>query len=624
MDDFEELCIKKAGKVVLEIIPRRMGKNEFEKIRGIFPKTAKCEMCGKVMKLSERIFKHECSMNNNHYTYTLDLQSDPNGIKVSVYTSSNGLVKTELVSFEDIFLKLSTGECYASAFRNDMSLCSIFRFAYDESDLKRAGLLCITWDKDSCEDDNNESKVSNVSKQEVTTSSNNNKKENQEEKIMTKLSESINTTLEGFDLKKVAGDLGVKFGVDIDPRIKSTLLGTVVEYEEGRYRGFDLEKKEITDYAEIKTVSLPAIALPATTVNVGELIVHGNEIFFITKSEANEVWGANPLTAKEEKILPVLNPLGMKCYTRIISLGELLGFKGGSTKNEKIVLWILTVIGKKLFEGGVDVANVKIKSFANESQKYLELLLPFACVAFASYAMKGTDLRGKDIAGTVEKTFGIKLPKLNNQANLKRLMGFGVVIGGVVTILNRAFKVEDGKEEMTEAEAKSLLAKLYKIVKPYEKAIKNVLPLALAICAVVLFKGETLDTMRDKLEGVLLIAKDKVTDEYNVSDKVFEKENVKKYVIIAGVAVVAFFAYGKMISKEGSEENKDFTSLLTLVAPAAAIVVVFSPKLKEFLLKFLRKDEIEVEAKVKEEKEEKDETVEPENSDVSDMFDDMI
>ena len=74
MDDFEELCIKKAGKVVLEIIPRRMGKNEFEKIRGIFPKTAKCEMCGKVMKLSERIFKHECSMNNNHYTYTMELK----------------------------------------------------------------------------------------------------------------------------------------------------------------------------------------------------------------------------------------------------------------------------------------------------------------------------------------------------------------------------------------------------------------------------------------------------------------------------------------------------------------------------------------------------------------------
>ena len=609
-------------------IPKRMNKNEFEKIRGISPKVVKCVLCGEEMKLSDGIFKHECDMTINRNTYKLDLKSDPNGIKVSVYTNSDSSVKTELVSFENICLKSSPSECYISVFKNSSLLYSVFNLIYDESDLKRAGLLPITCDNGSCWDDNNkESKVSNVSKQEVTTSSNNNKKENQEEKIMTKLSESINTTLEGFDLKKVAGDLGVKFGVDIDPRIKSTLLGTVVEYEEGRYRGFDLEKKEITDYAEIKTVSLPAIALPATTVKVGELIVHGNEIFFITKSEANEVWGANPLTAKEEKILPVLNPLGMKCYTRIISLGELLGFKGGSTKNEKIVLWILTVIGKKLFEGGVDVANVKIKSFANESQKYLELLLPFACVAFASYAMKGTDLRGKDIAGTVEKTFGIKLPKLNNQANLKRLMGFGVVIGGVVTILNRAFKVEDGKEEMTEAEAKSLLAKLYKIVKPYEKAIKNVLPLALAICAVVLFKGETLDTMRDKLEGVLLIAKDKVTDEYNVSDKVFEKENVKKYVIIAGVAVVAFFAYGKMISKEGSEENKDFTSLLTLVAPAAAIIVVFSPKLKEFLLRFLRKDEIEVEAKVKEEKEvkeEKDETVEPENSDVSDMFDDMI
>ena len=147
-------------------IPKRMNKNEFEKIRGISPKVVKCVLCGEEMKLSDGIFKHECDMTINRNTYKLDLKSDPNGIKVSVYTNSDSSVKTELVSFENICLKSSPSECYISVFKNSSLLYSVFNLIYDESDLKRAGLLSITCDNGSCWDDNNkESKVSNVSKQ---------------------------------------------------------------------------------------------------------------------------------------------------------------------------------------------------------------------------------------------------------------------------------------------------------------------------------------------------------------------------------------------------------------------------------------------------------------------------
>ena len=91
-------------------IPKRMNKNEFEKIRGISPKVVKCVLCGEEMKLSDGIFKHEC-------------------------------VKTELVSFENICLKSSPSECYISVFKNSSLLYGVFNFIYDESDLKRAGLL---------------------------------------------------------------------------------------------------------------------------------------------------------------------------------------------------------------------------------------------------------------------------------------------------------------------------------------------------------------------------------------------------------------------------------------------------------------------------------------------------
>ncbi len=48
--------------------------------------------------------------------------------------------------------------------------------------------------------------------------------------------------------KHPASDLGVEFG-HLDSRVKSTLLGTVFEYESGRYRGFDRDNAIVTDYA---------------------------------------------------------------------------------------------------------------------------------------------------------------------------------------------------------------------------------------------------------------------------------------------------------------------------------------------------------------------------------------
>ena len=56
----------------------------------------------------------------------------------------------------------------------------------------------------------------------------------------------------GFDFKSIANDLGVEFGINPDSRVKSTLLGTVFEYEDGRYRGFDRSTGVVTDYASIK------------------------------------------------------------------------------------------------------------------------------------------------------------------------------------------------------------------------------------------------------------------------------------------------------------------------------------------------------------------------------------
>ncbi len=172
---------------------------------------------------------------------------------------------------------------------------------------------------------------------------------------------TIEEVAKAFDLKTMANDLGIEFGDHSNSRVKSTLLGTVFEYEDGRYRGFDRSTGVVTDYASIKAISLPSVIIPAVAVKVGDMILRNNEFYFMFKTEkAGKVCGANITTLKEETLLPVANPIGIKCYTRLISLGEVIGFKGETNQNTKIMLWIATILTKKLFEEGIDNANQKI------------------------------------------------------------------------------------------------------------------------------------------------------------------------------------------------------------------------------------------------------------------------
>ena len=460
-----------------------------------------------------------------------------------------------------------------------------FKFEYDKKDLIKAGL----WDDEKVEEMEESSEQCEENK-------------DQEEKTMaaelagkTGLVAGLGEVSKGFDFKSIANDLGVEFGINPDSRVKSTLLGTVFEYEDGRYRGFDRKTGLVTDYASIKAISLPSVIIPAAAVKVGDMILRNNEFYFITKAEkAGKVCGANITTLKEETLLPVANPIGIKCYTRLISLGEVIGFKGETNQNTKIMLWIATILTKKLFEEGIDNANQKIMKFSDETGKYMELLFPFAAVAFASYAIKGKDLDLKKISETVKNTFGFNMPELNDKKNIKRLAAVGLATSVAVVFLKTKLEEASGKEEVDQEEAKNTMSKVYDLVKPYEKTLRKVLPLALAICAVKLFNDGKIEEIQDNLEGVLLIAQDAISEKFGIDEDVFTKENIKKFAIVAGVAVVAFMVYGKKIKGEGTEENAKFTELLKVIAPMLPVVVVAFPQLKKFFLKFINKDELAV------------------------------
>ena len=261
-----------------------------------------------------------------------------------------------------------------------------FKLEYDPDDLVKVGIYP--------NEKNHEEKVAeNISVKEV-----------KEKGIEDSKNESVVT--KGFDLKAVANDLGV---INTDARIKSTVLGTVFEYESGLFRGFDRESGVIIDYPNIKPINLPSIIIPATSVKKGEMVLHNDEFYFITKAEDEEVMGVNPKTLIDVRLLPVDNPIGIKCYTKVISLGEVLGFNGETTQNTTIIWWVATMMAQKLCDGGVDLTNENIKE---KSNKYIELLLPFTSVAFAAYVANGENMKGKDISEIVKKTFGIDMTEL--------------------------------------------------------------------------------------------------------------------------------------------------------------------------------------------------------------------
>lgn len=332
------------------------------------------------------------------------------------------------------------------------------------------------------------------------------------------------------------------------------------------------------------------------------MILRNGEFFFITEAEnPKEVKGANLQTLKEEKLLPVANPIGVMCYTRLISLGEILGFKGETTQNAKIALWIVTLLAKKISEESIDSVNEKITDLTDKSEKYFELLFPFAIVAFAARIInedkKGKEkngINGKNIAEAVKNTFGIDMPELNDQKNIKRLAVVGAATGAVALLLKKKLEEIANKcegEEVNKQESKDTISKIYAIVKPYEKTIKKILPVALAICALKLFNGEKFDEVQEKLEGVLETVETTVCSKFGVSNEIFSKENIKKVLIIAGVLAVVFVAYGKKIKGEETAENAKFTELLKGVAPIIPVVVLVFPQLKKVFSKFMKDTE---------------------------------
>ena len=145
------------------------------------------------------------------------------------------------------------------------------------------------------------------------------------------------------------------------------------------------------------------------------------------------------------------------------------------------------------------------------------------------------------------------------------------------------------QNEYNEEEVTKGLDKLLKAIKPWEGTIKKVLPAAIAICALKIFNGEDkIEDIKAKMEGIVLIAKDKFCEKLGIDESIINQENLKKMAALVGIAVAVFMMYGKKINnkdKNTEEANGMIKQIVPVIAPLIPAVIIFAPKLKSFFEK---------------------------------------
>lgn len=328
-----------------------------------------------------------------------------------------------------------------------------------------------------------------------------------------------------IDFKSISKKLGIDIGILHDERISSTIIGTAIKCVDGQYRVYDRQKKQVTTYDDLATLKLPIIKFAVTSVKEGDTIWYVGEPYCVDSVNDNIVTATNIVNLTKVGIVPNMNPLGVPCYVKLFSLGDLLGFTGENTNNQKILLWVLTMVGQQFFSEGIDNANAKILEYTSKAEKYIQYLVPFAIVAFAGYAMKGeSDLSVSNIASTAKKSLGIDLEVLKDKKNLKKILVIGgAAFGTIMFYKNQASKkiAENGEP----ADVQSIMDKLVATIKPLQASIMKMLPAALAICAVNLLSNDKFDIedIKNQVTGAFYIAQDVISEKFHLSEDVYDR-----------------------------------------------------------------------------------------------------
>ena len=116
-------------------------------------------------------------------------------------------------------------------------------------------------------------------------------------------------------------DLGVSFGKLYGDQFRLSINGLAVRNAEGKYVTFNPETRELVEvttgfFDDMRDL---LFVMPATELEVGDIILHQNKPYYISVAKDNVIKGIDFEDAIEATLVPKTNVFGMKYYTKVFN-----------------------------------------------------------------------------------------------------------------------------------------------------------------------------------------------------------------------------------------------------------------------------------------------------------------
>ena len=116
-------------------------------------------------------------------------------------------------------------------------------------------------------------------------------------------------------------ELGSSFGKINTNQFRLSINGLAVRGKDGKYVTFNPETHELVEvttgfFDEMQDL---LFIMPATELEVGDIILHQNKPYYITSTREGNVRGIDFEEAVENTLVPKTNVFGMKYYTKVFN-----------------------------------------------------------------------------------------------------------------------------------------------------------------------------------------------------------------------------------------------------------------------------------------------------------------
>ena len=132
--------------------------------------------------------------------------------------------------------------------------------------------------------------------------------------------------------------INMEFGMNTDENITSTFIGVAVKNGKS-WRVYDKKKKTLTDIGDMSIGSLPLFIMPSTKLEEGDLIKNDGGYYYVVQVNDGNVKTLSAATGKMENVVPVDNILGIRFYSKVVTLAEdLLSDGEGDSGTDKLMM----------------------------------------------------------------------------------------------------------------------------------------------------------------------------------------------------------------------------------------------------------------------------------------------